>query len=301
MPLDPRAQAFLDEANAAPSEELSPPELRRQVKPQLLSWEAPLEPVARIDNLAIPGPAGEIPIRVYTPAGQPTGALVYFHGGGWVVCDLDTHEGVCRSLANGAGCVVVSVDYRLAPEHRFPAAVEDSFAATEWAAANLPPGPLAVGGDSAGGNLAAVVAHLARDTGLALAVQLLVYPVTNYEFSTASYRDFGEGYFLDARKMRLFFEHYLREEADGADPRVSLLRAERFAGLPPAVVITAGFDPLRDEGRAYAAKLREAGVPVEHFEWADMFHPFFNMTALFEQAGDARRRAAAALRAAFLR
>jgi acetyl esterase len=315
MPLDPKARAFLDRWNAAaaaadppppPLDQMPADDVRGMFKGALLEWEGPTEPIARREERAVPVPGGEVPVRIYAPGGGAARPLlVYFHGGGWVIGDLDTHEGVAASLANRADCIVVSVDYRLAPEHRFPTAAEDCYAATVWVAEHAgelggDPGRVAVGGDSAGGNLAAVVALMARDRGgPRLVHQLLVYPVTDYSFDTASYREFAEGYLLGHETMLYFWNQYLRSEADGRDPLASPLRARDLAGLPPALVITAGYDPLRDEGEAYAARLRAAGVPVTLSRYDGLPHGFFSMAAILDQTRPARQEAAAALRAAF--
>ena len=222
-----------------------------------------------------------------------------------MICDLDTHDGVCRALANGAGCIVVSVDYRLAPEHKFPAAADDAFAATEWVAKHAveiggDPSRVAVAGDSAGGNLAAVVAQTAKDRGgPKLAFQLMVYPVTDYDFDTGSYRDNAEGYMLTTAAMKWFWNHYLPDEKAGLDPQASPLRADDLSGVPPALVITAEFDPLRDEGEAYAARLASAGVPAKSTRYDGMIHGFFSMSALLPQGRQAIEEAATALREAF--
>jgi acetyl esterase len=256
----------------------------------------------------VPGAAGAISVRIYTPAGStPFPVLVYLHGGGWVIGNLDTHDGTCRALANAAGCVIVSVDYRLAPEHRFPAAPEDAYAATQWVATNAAsigadPSRIAVGGDSAGGNLSAVVALMARDRGgPSLCFQLLVYPVTDGTTQSASYRDNADGYFLTKDMMEWFWNHYVRDAADRRHAYASPLRAESLNGVPPALVITAEFDPLRDEGEAYAARLREVGVPVVLTRYDGMIHGFFGMGAMLSQGTSAINEAAASLRAAFAR
>ncbi|MFP8878133.1 MAG: alpha/beta hydrolase, partial [Myxococcota bacterium] len=267
MPLDPQARFVLDQLEAVGMPDFAnvDPETARNLTSAgiIPSTEA----VAAIDDRTIPGPDGEIPVRIYTPEGTgPFAVLVFFHGGGWVICGLDSHDGICRTLANKVGCVVVSVDYRLAPEHPFPAAPEDCFAATTWVAANAAsigadPDRIAIGGDSAGGNLAAAVALMAREHGgPALCHQMLVYPVTNHSFDTPSYTDNAEGYLLSRNAMRWFWGHYLSSDADGDNPLASVLRVEDLSGLPPAHVVTAEFDPLRDEGEAYASRLRDAGV-----------------------------------------
>jgi acetyl esterase len=232
--------------------------------------------------------------------------LVYFHGGGWVIGNLDTHDGVCRQLCNAAHCVVVSVDYRLAPEHPYPAAAEDAYAATRWVAANAAaiggdPARIALGGDSAGGNLTAVVTLMARDRGgPPLVFQLLVYPATDAPTADhPSYRENAEGYFLTRDMMLWFWNHYCGSTPDLTDAYRYPLRAKDLRRLPPAYVITAEFDPLRDEGEAYAARLREANVPVRLKRYAGMIHGFFGMGALLTQAREATKEAAEALRSAF--
>ena len=272
----------------------------------LATAAGPPEAVARVEDRRVPGSVGEIPVRIYTPEGSaPFPVLVYFHGGGWVIGNLDTHDAVCRLLANRAGCLVVSVDYRLAPEDPYPAAAEDAYAATRWVAAHAATlggdaGRIAVGGDSAGGNLTAVVALMARDRGgPPLVHQLLVYPVTDAPGDNASYRDNGAGYLLTAEMMRWFWGHYTAGETSRRDAFLSPLHARDLRGLPPALVITAEFDPLRDEGEAYAERLRAAGVAVRCSRYPGMIHGFFGMTALLDRAREAIDEAASALRAAF--
>jgi acetyl esterase len=264
------------------------------------------EPVGRVENRSFPGPGGDVPIRIYTPAGAgPHPVLVYFHGGGWVLCNLDTHDGTCRSLCNQAGCVVVSVDYRLAPEHKFPAGLEDCYAATRWVAERaatlgVDSARIAIGGDSAGGNLTACVALVARDRGgPGLVHQLLVYPVTDATFETPSYQQNAQGYFLTRDAMEWFWNHYLQGDADATDGYAAPLRARDLAGLPPATVITAEFDPLRDEGEAYGRRLREAGVPTRIERYDGLIHGFFGMTAMVAKAKGAVAMAAAELRTSF--
>jgi acetyl esterase len=243
-------------------------------------------------------------LRVYRPVmDQTLPALVYFHGGGWTIGDVDTHDVLCRQLALGARCVVVSVDYRLAPEYPFPAAVQDCFAATRYVAENaakLKVRGLAVGGDSAGGNLAATVALLARDGGgPALAFQLLIYPATDQRGGTASYERNAEGYMLTRDVMQYFRRAYLPHDKDWTDWRASPLLAKSHANLPPALVITAGYDPLLDEGRAYADRLRAAGVKVSYREFADMIHGFVLFGGVVDAANAAVVECCAALREAF--
>ena len=308
MPLDAVVKVMLDQlaAQEGPAMfDVAPEAAREMYKATSAAAGAPA-PVENVEDRSIPGPGGEIPVRIYTPAStEPLPALVYFHGGGWVIGDLDTHDSICRTLTNSAQCVVVSVDYRLAPEHTFPAAIDDAYAATAWVADHaeeigVDKRRIAVGGDSAGGNLAAVVALIARGKNAPrLVYQLLVYPITNYDFETASYRDNAEGYFLTRDAMKWFWAHYIRSEADGLDPRSSPLRADDLVGLPPALVITAEFDPLRDEGEAYAARLRDDGVPVTVTRYDGMIHGFWQMAALLQQSRDAMHQAAEGLRGAF--
>lgn len=253
------------------------------------------EEVFSIENLHVPGPAGEIPVRVYRghAEGQRPG-MVYFHGGGWVVCGLETHDVICRAIARRSGGVVVSVDYRLAPEHKFPAAVDDAYAATVWVGRHamelgMDPSRLTVGGDSAGGNLATVVSMLCRDHGgPSIACQALVYPVTDLRsLDTASYEEFAEGCCLTKAMMVWFRNHYLNREVDGLHPHASPLRAEDLSGLPPALILTAECDPLRDEAEEYAARLQAAGVDVLLKRYDGMIHPFFSMAGAIPQGQEA--------------
>ncbi|HEX2173887.1 MAG TPA: alpha/beta hydrolase [Dehalococcoidia bacterium] len=308
MPLDPQAQAALDRMAAAGLKpaHLVPVNVARRLMALMRPPGSQVEAVGRVEDRQIPGPGGDLPVRMYWPSGPgPFPILVYFHGGGWIRGNLDSHDGQCRSLTNQAGCLVVSVDYRLSPESRFPDAIEDAYAATRWAAAhgaslNGDPTRLAVGGDSAGGNLAAAVTLMARDRGgPPICFQLLIYPVTNYAFDTPSYRENAEGYVLTRDAMKYYWDLYLSSPADAGNPYASPLRATDFGGLPPALVITAQYDPLRDEGRAYAARLREAGVPVIDSCYEGVFHGFFGMAADLDKAKLAVAEAAAALRASF--
>ncbi len=263
-------------------------------------------PMARVEAVEIPGPAGPLPARFYVPgrlpAGEPAPLLVYYHGGGWVIGDLDTHDGVCRFLAAAASVAVLSVDYRLAPEHPLPAAVEDSLAGFAWAAANaatlgVDPARIAVGGDSAGGNLATVVSLAARDSGeQAPAMQLLIYPPTDVVGGQGSRDLFAEGFLLSKADMDTFEAHYLPPGTDPHDPRVSVLHAPDLRGLPPAYVCTAGFDPLRDEGEAYAQRMREAGTRVALRRHPGLIHGFANLTAVSRTSRGAMLEAAGALR-----
>lgn len=306
MALDPQAKFLLEQMEAAgapPMSSLSPEEARLTTDFSTLAGNP--EAVEKVENRTIPGPSGEIPVRIYTPEGEgPFPSLVYYHGGGWVIGDLDTVDVPCRLLANRANCVVVSVDYRLAPEHKFPAAADDAYAAAKWVVENGPsiqvdPSRVAVGGDSAGGNLAAVVSLMARDKNeIDLAYQLLIYPVTNHSYETLSYRDNADGYLLTKDSMIWFWDYYLRDAEDGKNPYASPLQAEDLSGLPPAFVITAEFDPLRDEGEAYAQRLKEAGVQVEVTRYNGMIHGFFWMPGALEQGMKAVNQAADALKLA---
>lgn len=263
-----------------------------------------------VRNLSAPGPAGEIPLRLYRPLGSDPGqalpVLVYYHGGGWVIGDLDTHDVLCRQLCNGAGCAVVSVDYRLAPEHRFPAAVEDAIAATRWIHANaqalgLDASRLAVGGDSAGGNLAAVVALAERDAGaggLPIAFQLLIYPATDQRRGWPSHTTNGEGYLLTRDTIAYFHDLYAGEQQADLDWRMSPLLHDSHAGLPPAFVLTAGYDPLRDEGVAYAQKLSEAGSRAALVSFERQIHGFILMGKVLDEANVAVQLCASQLREA---
>ena len=307
MPLDPQAKAVLDQfasMGGPPLHEMSVAQARELILGMVALAGEP-ESIARIENRTVPGPAGEIPIRIYTPVGTaPFPVLVYFHGGGWVIGDIETHDVLCRQLTAEAGVAVVSVDYRLAPEHKFPASVDDAWAATRWVASHadelgVDARRLSVGGDSAGGNLAAVVALLARDAGApAIALQVLVYPVTDLGAETKSYADLADGYMLTRDSMRWFRAQYLAKDDDALDWRVSPIRATSLAGLPPALVITAGFDPLRDEGEAYARRLREAGVSVDAVCFGGLIHGFVPMGRLIDTAFRAVTLIAGSLRQA---
>lgn len=307
MPLDPEARVLLDlvAAAGAPPFEESTPAQAREIRAAL----APpvLEPCFATRDLDL----GGVPGRLYhprdpgdSPADQPLGLLVYFHGGGWVIGDLESHDNVCHALCRRSGHAVLSVDYRLAPEHPFPAGLDDCLAAVEWAHEHatelgVDPSLLAVGGDSAGGNLAAVVAN---ETTVPLRLQLLVYPVADARQGWPSYTENAEGYFLTTAAMTWFTDHYL-SGPDGTrdDPRVSPLVADldTLAAAPPAFVITAGFDPLRDEGIAYADRLLEAGVRAAHVHHPNQIHAFFSMSHLLTDARIALGAAASALADAF--
>ncbi len=272
------------------------------------TFRGPVIEVARVSELEIPGPAGPIGARLYAPAGLPGPAplIVYYHGGGHVICDLDTHDQPCRFLAAEVPALVLSVDYRLGPEHPFPAAVDDSLAAFEWAVAETAsigadPERVAVAGDSAGGNLATVVAQLATaGDGPAPAFQALIYPVTDYSSKRPSYATFAEGFFLTRTEMDWFRDNYFADPADRTDPRASPILAFDLAGQPPAHVVTAGFDPLRDEGEDYAAALRDAGVAVTLKREPDLVHGFINAVGLGGRSREAVGEIAAAIRTGLL-
>jgi acetyl esterase len=309
--LDPDAQRVLDlirESGRPPYETLTPSEAREFYRAgrRVLQPEPP--EVAEVRNLQAPAPQGDIPLRLYRGIGTERRAalpaLIYFHGGGWVMGDLDTHDGVCRLIANAAGIAVISVDYRLAPEHKFPAAVDDAMTATEWIAAHgatlgIDASRLAVGGDSAGGNIAAVVALIARDRGgPRLRFQLLLYPATDFVVSDAPQRERFEGFPLNVVTMNWFRDHYLRGSGDYGNWRASPLRAPDLRGLPPAYVLTVGFDPLHAEGELYARRLQEAGVPVRHRHVERQMHGFLTMGKIIAAAKPATEEAAAAVKAA---
>ncbi len=310
MPLDPVVKALLDRLEAAgrpPTSTLEPGEARENYR-RLIQLAGIPEKVAASQDRSIPGPAGKIPVRIYSPLGAEDGplpVLVFYQGGGMVIGDLDTHDQICRMLANRAGCKVVSVAYRLAPEYKFPAAVEDSYSVLQWVAGhtaefNGDSSRLAVGGDSAGGNLSAVVAQLARDQGgPRLLFQLLIYPATAQLGQFPSYEENAQGYFLSKDSIVYFYNHTVGKDADPSDPRIAPLEAENLAGLPSALVITAEYDPLRDEGKAYADRLREAGVPVSFHNYEGMIHAFYQMPGLLPLAIQAIDESAQALKAAF--
>ena len=303
MTLAPAARTLLDQIRAADMPPLCETPLEQARRADVaLSAADRAEDVASIADHEIPGPDGSIPVRVYTPgAPAPRPLVVFFHGGGFVFCSIDTHDGPCRRLANAAGAVVVSVGYRLAPEDPFPAGLEDCYAATVWShdhadELGADPQRLAVAGDSAGGNLAAATTLVARERGgPAIRFQALVYPVIDAACDSASYDENASGYFLEARDMHWFWNHYLGTAGDRSDPHASPIRAD-LAGLPPAVVVTAQYDPLRDEGEAYAAALRDAGVAVSHRRFDGMIHGFWSMPLLFPEADRVTEEIVAGLR-----
>jgi len=312
MPISPEAAAvieLLDQYFPAVDEVDSAPKAREIMRNLP---EAPVvDEVASVEDRTIPGPAGEIPVRIYRPAtamaaGTDAPGIVFFHGGGWAICDLDSHDGACRRLANEIGAVVVSVDYRLAPENKYPAAADDAYAATAWVAEHaadlgIDPGRLAVAGDSAGGNLAAVVPHMAAARGgPALAFQLLIYPVIDSSAARndrPSRSENAVGYFLTLSQMEWYRDQYLPADEAGEDPLVSPHLAASLEGLPPACVVTAEMDLLRDEGEHYGHALEAAGVDVTIYRAPGMFHGFFNMDAVLDGAKDAQQIAFDATRA----
>ena len=303
MPLDPLAQAWLDEqaARGLPPTHLSTPEAVRASR-------IPTPPgpeVHRVTDMQLAGPDGPVPVRIYWPSEAPVlPILVWYHGGGWVVGTLDLADSTARRLCTLAECIVISVDYRLAPEHPYPAGRDDAYAAVVWAYQNArrfggDASRIAVGGDSAGGNLAAVVAQMVRDrAGFPLRSQVLIYPVTDASMDTASFRE-NLGYGLTPDSMAWYWNHYAPQGVDRAEPYLSPLRAPSLQGLPPAYVATAEFDPLRDEGNAYADALRAAGVPVASECFAGQIHTFFVNAHYFPAGMRAVETAAAHLRSAF--
>ncbi|MCH7727661.1 MAG: alpha/beta hydrolase [Planctomycetes bacterium] len=304
MTVDPQVQQFLAEiaAAAVPAmHEQTPAEARQQMEAASAALAKP--PVDSIEDQLVAGADGEIPIRIYKPDGDSLPVVVYFHGGGWVIGSIETHDGYCRSLANAASAIVVSVDYRLAPEHRFPAAAEDAYEATRWASDNIvatggQTGQLSVAGDSSGGNLAAVVALMARDrSGPPITSQALIYPITDHDFDTASYVSFADGHYLTRETMIWFWDLYCGDDADRDHAYLSPLHADDLRGLPPALVLTAECDPLCDEGEAYAEQLRAADVEVTLSRYDGMIHGFTRRLNLFDKAQDALEEVAAFVKA----
>lgn len=311
--LHPQANALIElmaKRGVAPTHTLPPVEARAVYRDRRTYTQPDAPAMALVQDLMAPGLDGEIPMRLYKPLDVASPAkglpvMVYFHGGGWVIGDLDTHDVLCRQLSHASGCAVVAVDYRLGPEGPFPGAPDDCFAATRWVSDNaqslgLDPSRLAVGGDSAGGNLAAVVALMARDAGdLSIAFQLLIYPATDMHSNSASHTRNSQGYVLTSDTMNYFNGHYLGDvERHRSDWRASPLLAESHANLPPAFVLTAGFDPLRDEGIAYAQKLSLAGVNSTHISFERQIHGFITMGRVIDEANVAVRMCASELRVA---
>ena len=310
MPLDPQAKAlfdFIGLSDLAPVETLTPQQARAMFEVLAEARrKMAVEPVDQIRDVTVPGPGGDIPVRIYSPkVPSPAPALIYFHGGGWVLGGLESHDHVCRAMANSVPCAVFSVDYRLAPEYKFPAAVNDSYAATEWIADHaaelgVDRSRIGVGGDSAGGNLAAIVSQIARDRGgPRIAFQLLIYPATDMRMGMPSIDENADGPLLTKEAMRWFVNHYLNSEADRVHPLASPLLAADMAGLPPAFILTAECDPLRDEGEAYGRRLREAGVPAEVQQYKGMPHGFFSFGAALDGGRRAFADVTGRLRSAF--
>ena len=298
--LHPQVQMVIDllvEKKIPSMETMAPPEARLAYLERGPNVQPMPPKVANISNIKADCPGGVIPFRIYRPIGdsaeQVLPVLVWFHGGGWVIGNLDTHDTLCRELSNRSGCCVISVDYRLGPEHKFPAAVEDAFNSVKWIVDNandlkVDPHRLAVGGDSAGGNLATVVSMLARDAkSFDIAYQILVYPVTDLQRSYPSHQTNGEGYVLTTKMLDYFYEHYLSSPNEKRDWRGSPLFANDLKGLPPALVITAGFDPLRDEGAAYAVALTKAGNEATYVCFERQIHGFITMGKVFSDASPA--------------
>ena len=301
MPLAPEAQALLDQLEAMqppPLESLSPQEARAFAQ-AMAQMGGEKEEVGQVEDKTIPGPFGDIPLRIYTPQGKcPWPALVYFHGGGWVIGDLEMVDDSCRMLANRMPGVVVSVDYRLAPEHKFPVAAEEAYTAVLWVveqarSLGVDPRRVGVGGDSAGGNLSASVCLMARDRGKPdLDFQVLLYPTLDFKRNTPSYESFSQGYLLTREAMAWFAGHYLSRLEDAQNPYAAPLEAKNLQGLPRALVVSCEFDPLRDEAESYARRLGEAGTKVELARQEGMIHGFFTLPVIFPQALDAIVRVA---------
>jgi acetyl esterase len=309
MPLDPIVKGFLDQMKAAGGPKMSEAGALagREQFNGLMQMVGPKDvPVGKIENITVPTPSGGVPIRVYTPVAAGADAmpaLIYFHGGGFVIGNIESHDGLCRMMANEGSLRVISVDYRLAPEHKYPAALDDAFAAVVWVAQNaaqigVDANRIAVGGDSAGGALAAICAQMAKARGgMALAAQMLLFPVTQIGEETGSIREFAVGYFLEKDTLDWFYSSYLTADADKSDPKISPLRAKDLSGLPPAYILLGGYDPLHDEGMQYADKLRAAGVKVTVADHSDMVHTFIYLQAVLPQAHDALANAAKAVAA----
>ncbi len=307
MKLDPQARIYLDKLESLnlPGFHTMPPVEARRLFRTMRGLTGKPDPVEAVEDRITPR---SIPLRVYRPLGSQPGpplpVLVYFHGGGWVLGDIETVDNLCRRLANASGCAVVSVDYRLSPETKFPGPLDDCFEAVEFVSREaesfgIDPRKIAVGGDSAGGNLAAAITLKARGRDdLPIAFQLLIYPITDCRFETPSYFENAEGYGLSREMMAWYWGQYLARAEDGRSPLASPLRAEDLSGLPPALVITAGFDVLRDEGQAYAQNLRDAGVAVELKHYPGMIHGFLQMADSFDQGKLAIQDAGRALRLA---
>lgn len=308
--LDPQARALLDQFATAgvPPVEAMTVRQAREAGWGFLGLQGPPPEVASVEHRFVPGPTADLPIRIYTPAGEgPFPAIVWFHAAGWVHLNIEIFDPTVRGLANDTGCIVVAVSYQKAPEHRFPVAFDDAWVSTCWVVGHadelgIDPARIAVGGESSGGQLAASVAIKARDEGgPALAYQLLICPNTDHDLDKPSAIEFAQGYLLQRETMRWYSAHYLGSPDDAKDWRASPLRADDLSGLPPALVVTAGCDPLRDDGRFYADRLREAGVPVTYSNYEGMIHCFWWMTGVLDRATRLHEEIATEVRAALLR
>ena len=314
MTINRQTQLILDAATKAELEsalspqEMGPAGMRDEFKSTRRSLTPEPPDVSLIEDLYVPGPAGDIPVRYYRPQGpdneEHLPVLLYHHGGGWVVGDIETHDVICRMLANQGGFAVVNVDYRLAPEHKFPAAIEDSWAVLKWVKSGagelrIDGDRIGLAGDSAGGNISAVLSLMARDANLYISFQILIYPATHFSLDTESHRKFGEGYLLTRDAQKWYHEMYLRTDADRQDWRASPILATDFSNVAPAFILTCGYDPLLDEGRSYADKLRAAGIPVEYRCYEGQVHGFLMMGKIIDEANEAINDIALKARVAF--
>jgi acetyl esterase len=302
MPLHPHARAVLDQGEALGLPKLNelPPDQAREVARGMIQFVGAGPELPSVEDITIPTSSGEISGRRYTPE-DAAGTLMWIHGGGWVICDLDTHDAMCRLLAKESGCEVIALDYRLAPEHPFPASLEDCWDALQWVAAQAEGRPLILGGDSAGGNMTAVCTLRARDRGgPELALQVLVYPAVGNDLTTESAQLYGSGpdTFLTIEEMEYFWGHYAGDVDDDSITELVPLNADDHSGLPPAIVVTAEYDPLRDDGLAYVKTLQDAGVPATHYHYDDVFHAFFSLVNLIERGNEAVAQVGADVRAA---
>lgn len=310
MPVHPQVVQYLEQLENLdlPSfDEMTPEFIRSTLTPS----PEPHIPAKKIENLTLSINEAEIPVRIYTPADSDgvtasnSPALVYFHGGGWVMGTIDAYDGLCQDLAGTAGCKVISVDYRMAPEFPYPIPFEDAYFATEWIFSNastlgIDQNRIAVGGDSAGGNLATAVAIKAKQSeNFKLMYQMLIYPVTNFQFDTESYQKYGSNFFLTKRAMEWFWDQYLPDESAGREVYASPLRCKDLSGLPPALVVTAGYDPLYSEAVQYAEQMSQSGIKVEHVNYEDMIHGFFRRSDLYDRSFEAVQMAGQKLKDAF--
>lgn len=308
MALDPIMKAFIDQMAAQPAPKMYelPAPAARMMFAAIMEMTGPKDvPIGKVQNLSCPGPGGDIPLRIYTPvapAAEALPALLFFHGGGFVIGNIDTHDGLCRMIANEAGVRVIAVDYRLAPEHKYPAAIEDGYAALTFVEANasnlgVDANRLAVGGDSAGGAITAILTQMAKEKGgPSIALQLLFFPVTQIGEETASLKNYAEGFVLERAGLEWFYKNYVPAGADRNDPRISPLRATSLEGLPPAYLTVAEYDPLHDEGLEYGGKLKAAGVACEIVDYPGLVHDFIYFQSVLPQAAVALKAAAQALK-----